>query len=65
MLYLIGNFYSVLLPGVLGGDVVRAAMCRTKTGGTATAVLASIGIERGLGLGCHADRHFQCFGCRL
>jgi uncharacterized protein (TIRG00374 family) len=50
MLYLIGNFYSVLLPGVLGGDVVRAAMCRTKTGGTAATVLASVGIERGLGL---------------
>lgn len=50
MLYLIGNFYSVLLPGVLGGDVVRAAICQTKTGGTAASVLASVGIERGLGL---------------
>lgn len=50
MLYLIGNFYSVLLPGVLGGDVVRAAIGRTKTGGTASAVQASVGIERGLGL---------------
>jgi uncharacterized membrane protein YbhN (UPF0104 family) len=50
MLYLIGNFYSVLLPGVLGGDVVRAALGRTKTGGTAATVLASVVIERGLGL---------------
>lgn len=49
-LYLIGNFYSVLLPGVLGGDVVRAAMCRAKTGGTTAAVLTSVAIERALGL---------------
>lgn len=49
-MYLIGSFYSVLLPGVLGGDVVRVAICRTKTGGAAATILASVGIERGLGL---------------
>src|SRR5690606_26572215 len=50
ILYLIGNFYSVLLPGVLGGDLVRAVICRRWTGGTVASVVASIGIERGLGL---------------
>lgn len=49
-LYLIGNFYSVLLPGVLGGDVVRIGLCQARTRCAATSVIASVGIERGLGL---------------
>ena len=48
--YLVGAFYSMLLPGVTGGDVVRVGRCARQTGcqlGTAT---ASVLLERISGL---------------
>jgi glycosyltransferase 2 family protein len=48
--YLVGAFYSMLLPGVTGGDVVRVGRCVRQTGcqlGTAT---ASAFLERTSGL---------------
>ena len=44
--YVVGAFYSVLFPGVTGGDVVRIGRCARQTGcqlGTAT---ASVLLER-------------------
>jgi glycosyltransferase 2 family protein len=49
-LYLIGSFYGVVLPGVLGGDAVRVALCRARTGASLSPIIASVAIERGLGL---------------
>lgn len=49
-MYLVSTFYGVLLPGVIGGDVVRIALCKKKTGGSIHSIVGSIGIERGLGL---------------
>lgn len=49
-LYLVGNFYSVLLPGVIGGDAVRMGLCIVSTRGTASKVLASLMVERVLGM---------------
>jgi glycosyltransferase 2 family protein len=49
-LYLVGAFYGVALPGVMGGDVVRIAMCRSRTGAGISPILASVTIERGFGL---------------
>lgn len=49
-LYLVGTFYGVMLPGVLGGDAVRVALCAARQRGAVSRVLASVAIERGLGL---------------
>jgi glycosyltransferase 2 family protein len=48
--YLAGTFYGLALPGVLGGDVVRIALCRSKTDSPSFSILSSVTIERGLGL---------------
>lgn len=48
--YLTGTSYGVALPGVIGGDVVRIAMCQSRTGAATTAILTTVIIERGFGL---------------
>ncbi|HKO89092.1 MAG TPA: lysylphosphatidylglycerol synthase transmembrane domain-containing protein [Burkholderiales bacterium] len=48
--YLAGNFYGVMLPGVLGGDLVRVALTRLETDRGTAAVAASVAIERSFGL---------------
>ena len=50
LMYLVGAFYGVLLPGVLGGDIARIALCKRKTGGSTYSIAGSIALERGLGL---------------
>lgn len=50
-LYLVGQFYNVLLPGAVGGDVVRGYATRAAFGETgATAAVAVAFVERVLGL---------------
>lgn len=49
-MYLTGTFYGVMLPGVLGGDTVRIGLCAAKTRGAMSKILASITVERCLGL---------------
>lgn len=49
-MYLFGGFYAVLLPGVLGGDAVRVALCASRTRASISRIVFSIGIERSLGL---------------
>jgi len=49
-LYLISFFYSVLLPGVLGGDVVRMGLCAARTKKPVSRIFTSILTERLAGL---------------
>lgn len=49
-MYVVGGFYSVLLPGVLGGDAVRVALCAGATGRPLSTIAISVGAERSLGL---------------
>lgn len=49
-MYLSGTFYGVFLPGVLGGDVVRAGLCAVKTTGSMKKIFLSVVVERVLGV---------------
>jgi glycosyltransferase 2 family protein len=49
-MYFSGIFYSVILPGVLGGDVVRAGLCAATTRGSMSKIFISVGLERILGI---------------
>jgi uncharacterized membrane protein YbhN (UPF0104 family) len=49
-LYLIGSFYNVVLPGMLGGDVVRVGFCAARTGKPLPEIATTTLIERSLGL---------------
>ncbi len=44
--YLIGSFYGNILPGVIGGDAVRIAICRSSKKSSLTEIAASVLIER-------------------
>lgn len=46
VLYLIGGFYSVILPGALGGDVVRGGGATAATGAPLATIAKSIVVER-------------------
>lgn len=46
MYYLISTFYSIFLPGVIGGDVVRVGLCATRTNSKTKAIIASAFAER-------------------
>lgn len=48
--YLIASFYSIVLPGVLGGDIVRTALCAAATGRSFGSVISSIIVERTVGI---------------
>ena len=48
--YLIGSFYGLVLPGVIGGDVVRIGMCSRETRGPVSIITTSVLIERFMGL---------------
>lgn len=54
LIYLRATFFGVFLPGVLGGDVVRAVMCANATRGSVSAIGASIVFERLCGVWCLA-----------
>jgi len=48
--YLIGNFYNIMLPGVIGGDVIRVGICAAiKKGSVANIALTAL-IERIFGM---------------
>lgn len=47
--YLIGNFYNVILPGVIGGDAVRAGLCADRKRAPLGVVVVTILTERVLG----------------
>ena len=47
--YLIGNFYNVVLPGVIGGDAVRVGVCVDRKGAPLAVVAVTILTERFLG----------------
>ncbi len=48
--YLVGLFFNNVLPSNVGGDVVRAASARKKTGGSYTENLTVVLVERMIGL---------------
>jgi uncharacterized membrane protein YbhN (UPF0104 family) len=50
LLYLIGSFYNILLPGMLGGDVVRVGLCATRLRKPVAEIATTALIERVLGL---------------
>ena len=48
--YLVGLFFNNFLPSTIGGDVVRAASTKRKSGGTLTEHLTVVLVERMIGL---------------
>ena len=48
--YLVGNFYSIFLPGVIGGDVVRIVFCVKTTRCDTAVASASVFVERTSGI---------------
>jgi uncharacterized protein (TIRG00374 family) len=48
--YLIGLFYNIFLPGVIGGDIVRIALCARDTERSVGIITVSVFIERVCGL---------------
>lgn len=48
--HLLGLFYGIVLPGVIGGDMVRVASCARRTRQSLTRITASVFFERTLGL---------------
>lgn len=48
--YMIGGFYSVVLPGAIGGDVVRLGLCVKAHGKSKALVATSIFFERACGI---------------
>lgn len=48
--YLIGNFYSIFLPGVIGGDAVRIVYCVKATRCDTAVASASVFVERVSGI---------------
>lgn len=49
-LYLVGSFYNVLLPGVIGGDLVRVGLCANRVRTATSEILVTVIVERALGL---------------
>ena len=60
LFYLISCFYSIFLPGVIGGDVIRVGLCAEQGGASLVAVATTALIERVFGflmvllIGCGA-----------
>lgn len=48
--YLTGTFYSLAMPGVIGGDAARIWLCRRETGARLWLIAASVLTERALGV---------------
>jgi glycosyltransferase 2 family protein len=48
--YLIGNFYNIILPGSIGGDVIRASICTIKQNKPLSLIASSAFLERVFGL---------------
>jgi len=48
--YLIGSFYNIFLPGVIGGDVIRIGICSSETRSPLTTITISVLIERIAGI---------------
>jgi uncharacterized protein (TIRG00374 family) len=48
--YLVGVFYSIFLPGVMGGDIVRIGICAKESNSSIGIITASVFIERVCGL---------------
>jgi glycosyltransferase 2 family protein len=48
--YLVGNFYNIILPGSIGGDVVRVGICAVAQKKTVTLIASSVLLERVFGL---------------
>lgn len=44
--YLVGVFYSIFLPGVMGGDVVRIGICAKESNSSVGMITTSVFIER-------------------
>ena len=61
--YLFGAFYSLFLPGVMGGDAVRIALCSKTTGGDLGTAVTSVMVERTAGV--FALLSFLFFVCLL
>lgn len=67
-IYLKGLFYGIVLPGVLGGDVVRVALAKAETKGPLPMLTSSVVLERlagvaillvvGAGGGLWSSEHF-------
>ncbi len=48
--YLIGAFYSIFLPGVVGGDIIRIGLCKNRSKSSLGVVSASVLVERVCGV---------------
>lgn len=48
--YLMGSFYSIFLPGVIGGDIVRIGICAKETKSSVGVITTSVLIERVCGV---------------
>jgi uncharacterized protein (TIRG00374 family) len=49
--YLQGNFYALLLPGMIGSDLIRLGKCRNASKGAIASISVSILFERLIGVG--------------
>jgi len=48
--YLMGAFYSIFLPGVIGGDIVRIGVCARETKSSVGVITTSVFVERVCGV---------------
>jgi hypothetical protein len=48
--YLVGNFYNILMPGAIGGDVIRVGICAVNKKKPLTAIATTVLLERVFGL---------------
>jgi hypothetical protein len=48
--YLVGNFYNIILPGSIGGDVIRIGICAIAQKKPVTLITSSVLLERVFGL---------------
>jgi len=48
--YLMGNFYSIFLPGVIGGDIIRVGFCASETKSSISVITTSVIVERLCGI---------------
>ena len=48
--YLVGNFYNILMPGAIGGDVIRIGICAVKQKKPVTKIATTVFLERVFGL---------------
>ena len=57
--YLVGGFFNIFLPGVIGGDVARMACCAKESGARLTTATGIVLMERVCGLVAVSYTHLR------